>query len=284
MSHIHYHFESDKSKYDIFFQNRPRLLYTGLVTDVKNWFSEPNSHTFYELLYFYKGNGSIFTDGREYHVNPGKLVIYHPGVVHYEKSSPDDQFHFAFLAFEINKAFEDSLAFLPLRENGPIINSGQYRYHLEDKFSQLLNEAKSHIDGYQVMCDSLMASIIIEISRIEAANKSSQADSSETLKIKEFIDNNYTKDLNLDALSEIVYVSKHHLAHMFKNEIGVPPITYMINKRMDEAKRLLRETDLGIAEISSIIGYENQNYFSQLFKKMVSMSPMHYRQSHSSVN
>lgn len=281
MAHTHYYFESDESKYDIFFKNRPRILYTGLVNDVKNWFSESNSHTFYELLYFYKGSGSIFTDSKEHHVNPGNLVVYHPGVVHREQTSTDNPFQFAFLAFEISKALEDSFIFLPSKEEGPIVNSGEYRYHLEDKFSQLLNEAKNHIDGYEVMCDSLLSSIIILISRIEAANKADFTDSNESLKIKKFIDNNYTKDLTLDALSEIVYVSKHHLAHMFKNEIGVPPITYLINKRMDEAKRLLTESNMGISEISNIIGYENQNYFSQLFKKIVGESPLHYRQNNS---
>ncbi len=278
MAYTHYYFESDESKYDTFIKNRPRILYTGLVKDVKNWYSESNSHTFYELLFFYKGSGSIFTDGKEHHVNPGNLVIYHPGVVHREQASADNPFHFAFLAFEVTQALEDCFRFLPSKENGPVINSGEYRYQLEDTFSQLLNEAQSHIDGYEVMCESFLSSIIIQISRIDAANKANPIDSNESLKVKNFIDNNFTKDLTLDALSEIVYVSKHHLAHMFKNEIGVPPITYLINKRMDEAKRLLTETDMGISEISSIIGYDNQNYFSQLFKKIVGESPLHFRQ------
>jgi AraC-like DNA-binding protein len=278
MSHTHYYFESEQSQYDIFFKNRPKILYTGLVTDVKNWFSEPNSHTYYEVLYFYKGSGSVFTDGKEHHINPGNLAVYLPGVVHREQTSADNPFRFAFLAFEVSKALEECPVLSPLKSCGPIINSGEYRYHLEDKFSQLLNEAKSHVNGYEVMCDSLLSSIIIEILRIEAAVKTDHADSNESLKIKEFIDNNYTKDLSLDTLSEIVYVSKHHLAHMFKNEIGVPPITYLINKRMEEAKRLLKETDMGISEISSVIGYDNQNYFSQLFKKIVGESPLHYRQ------
>lgn len=283
MSHTHYYFESDESKYDIFFKNRPRILYTGLVNDVVNtWFSESNSHTFYELLYFYKGRGSVFVDGKEYHVNSGNLVVYYPGVVHREQTSIDSPFQFAFLAFEISKALEGNFIFLPSKASGPIVNPGKYHYQLEDKFSQLLNEAKIHIDGYEVMCDSLLSSIIIQISRIEAANKIDYSDSNESLKIKSFIDNNYTKNLTLESLSQIVYISKHHLAHMFKNKIGVPPISYLINKRMDEAKRLLTETNMGILEISNIIGYENQNYFSQLFKKIVGESPLHYRQHNSS--
>ncbi|TAH66467.1 MAG: AraC family transcriptional regulator [Anaerolineaceae bacterium] len=279
MAHTHYYFESDTTKYDAFFKNRPHILYTGLVKDVKNWYSESNSHTFYELLFFYKGSGTIFTNGKSYNVDAGNIVIYHPGVVHREQASIENPFHFTFLAFEASKEFEKNCYIFPPREGEPVINSGEYHYHLENTFTQLLNEAQNQIDGYEVMCDSFLSSIIIQISRIYTANKEHSVSSNEALKVKKFIDNNFTKDLTLDTLSEIVYVSKYHLAHMFKDEIGVPPITYMINKRMDEAKHLLSDTNMTISEISSIIGYDNQNYFSQQFKKIVGKSPLHYRQA-----
>lgn len=278
MSHTHYYFESGHSKYDSFLKDQPRLLYTGLVTDVKNWISEASSHTFYEILYFYRGSGSVFADGVEYAVRPGDLVIYDPGVVHYEKTCERNPFQFVFLAFE-TKQPEDSLgALLPPRTPSPIVFTGDYRYKLEDIFFQLLNEAKSHIDGYEVMCNSLLSSIIVQLIRIQAATAQEQHGTTESQRIKEFIDQNYSKNLTLETLSEVVYVSKHHLAHMFKSEIGMPPITYLITRRMDEAKRLLSETDMGISDIARVIGYDNPNYFSQLFKKIVGQSPLHFRQ------
>lgn len=279
MSHTHYYFESNQSKYDSFLEEHPRLLYTGLVTDVKNWFSEASSHTFYEILYFYKGSGYVFADGVECTVHPGDLVIYYPGVIHHEKTSANNPFQFAFLAFETKHSIDGPGNLLPPHGPNPIIFARDYRYKLENLFFQLLNEAKTHIDGYEVICDGLLSSIIVQIIRIQAAISSEQG-TSESLQIKKFIDQNYNKNLTLETLSEVVYVSKHHLAHIFKNEIGVPPITYLITKRMDEAKRLLSDSDMSISDISRVIGYESPNYFSQLFKKIVGVSPLYYRQNH----
>jgi AraC-like DNA-binding protein/mannose-6-phosphate isomerase-like protein (cupin superfamily) len=277
MTHTHYYFESDKTKYESFLKHRPRLLYTGLLADVKNWFSEPSSHSFYEILYFYKGSGSIFTNGIEHHVKPGDLVIYSPGIMHKEETIEVNPFQFVFLAFETTNPIAGENNIFPALSTHSIISAGEYRYRLEDLFFQLLNEAKSHIDGYDVMCDNLLSSIIVQIIRIHAVIKHEEQSTSESQKIKDFIDKNYAKNLTLDTLSEIVYISKYHLAHIFKSEIGVPPITYLITKRMDKAKSLLSETNLTISAISKIIGYENPNYFSQLFKKIVGESPFNYR-------
>ena len=97
-------------------------------------------------------------------------------------------------------------------------------------------------------------------------------------KVKDFIDLNYTRSITLDTLSQVVYISRHHLTHLFKKEVGVPPIKYLIVKRMEEAKRMLMDTDFNIRKISETLGYDNPVYFSQIFKKTIGISPSKYRQ------
>lgn len=101
MAYTHYYFESDSSKYDTFIKYRPRILYTGLVKNVKNWHSKNNSHGFYELLFIFEDSGTISKN----YVNASDIVIYHPSVIHREQASTDNPFHFTFLAFEVSKAY-----------------------------------------------------------------------------------------------------------------------------------------------------------------------------------
>ncbi len=88
-----------------------------------------------------------------------------------------------------------------------------------------------------------------------------------THEVKKYIEEYYYQDLTLSDLAAIVYVSPYHLAHIYKEEMGTPPIQYLIQCRIDEAKRLLKYTNLTIREIALKVGYPNGIYFNLLFKK-----------------
>ncbi|MHB8061556.1 MAG: helix-turn-helix transcriptional regulator, partial [Ruminiclostridium sp.] len=96
-------------------------------------------------------------------------------------------------------------------------------------------------------------------------------------KVKMYIEENFQKDLSLNDLSDIVYVSPYHLAHTFKDEMGVSPIQYLINCRIEAAKKLLQNSSKSVVEIASQVGYSNANYFNILFKKATGKSPGKFR-------
>ncbi len=72
-------------------------------------------------------------------------------------------------------------------------------------------------------------------------------------------------------------MNKFHLVHTFTKQIGVSPINYVINKRIQEAKNLLATTSYSIRDIASIVGFANSSYFSQMFKRVAGTSPKSYR-------
>ena len=67
------------------------------------------------------------------------------------------------------------------------------------------------------------------------------------------------------------------MAHTFKEVVGVSPINYLIDRRMQEARNLLENTDFSIGPISMFCGYSSQSYFSQVFIKNEGMTPVEYR-------
>lgn len=86
------------------------------------------------------------------------------------------------------------------------------------------------------------------------------------------------EEFSLDRLAKQAGLSKFYFNRLFKNALGVSPSRYHINLRMDEARRLLRETKKSALEIALDVGYTNPSHFAQLFRKETGLSPSDYRQ------
>lgn len=96
-------------------------------------------------------------------------------------------------------------------------------------------------------------------------------------KIKQYIDENYQENISLDVLGKHFCITVDYVSHIFKDYYGISPIKYLINVRIRAAKWLLMNTMDSVNEISYKVGYENQAYFSTLFRKVVGMSPASFR-------
>lgn len=94
---------------------------------------------------------------------------------------------------------------------------------------------------------------------------------------KSYIEKEIMKDISLVDVAEHLHVHKGYLCRIFKEQIGINLVTYIQDKKMEEAKRLLRETMLKTYEIADLLGYQSPQYFSIVFKKNVNMSPNDYR-------
>jgi transcriptional regulator GlxA family with amidase domain len=87
--------------------------------------------------------------------------------------------------------------------------------------------------------------------------------------------------LQVATLAAQASISPSHFFALFKRRIGCAPIDYFIRLRMQHARRLLDETSLSVKEVATILGYDDQFYFSRVFKAVNNVSPTHYRLSRS---
>lgn len=93
---------------------------------------------------------------------------------------------------------------------------------------------------------------------------------------RNFIDNNYEKELNLELLSRIRFTSKFHLLRLFKRYYGMTPKQYLMDKRIERAKNKLRN-GLTVTETCFAVGFESLGSFSSLFKTKTGISPREYQ-------
>ncbi len=92
-----------------------------------------------------------------------------------------------------------------------------------------------------------------------------------------FVDEHYMDELSLDKLSTRFFLSREHISRRFKQEVGMTLTNYVIHLRINQAKQWLIETDEKMYSIALKLGYQDENYFSKLFKKIVGMTPIEYR-------
>jgi AraC family transcriptional regulator len=95
--------------------------------------------------------------------------------------------------------------------------------------------------------------------------------------LTEWMAENVSEEFNLDRLAAQAGLSKFYFNRLFKSALGMSPSRYHINLRMDEARRLLRETKKSVVEVALDVGYANPSHFAQLFRRETGLSPSDYR-------
>lgn len=97
-------------------------------------------------------------------------------------------------------------------------------------------------------------------------------------KVKKFVDANYSlEECSLSMAADNAGVSAGYLSALFKKLVGVKFIEYLTNVRMEQARLLLKTTDLKHYEVAYEVGYANPHYFSVAFKKHVGVSPSEFK-------
>ena len=94
-----------------------------------------------------------------------------------------------------------------------------------------------------------------------------------------FVLKNYKQGINRDKMAEMVHLSPGYFSNLFRVEIGMSFSDYLIQVRIDNAKKLLRRFDLSVEEVSKECGFNSLAHFSRTFKDRCGMPPLKYRKT-----
>ena len=96
-------------------------------------------------------------------------------------------------------------------------------------------------------------------------------------RVVEYIDAHLTDDVRLEELARVANLSPHRFAHNFKRETGTPPYQFVIRRRIERAKPLLRDTEMSIADVTYLLGFGTPSRFTHLFRRETGTTPSRYR-------
>jgi AraC family transcriptional regulator len=130
----------------------------------------------------------------------------------------------------------------------------------------------------QSMTLALAAHVVRALDRTQPAlAPSSRLDDPRLARVADHVDANLTGDLSLDSLAAVAAMSPFHFARAFRTATGEPPHRFVMRRRVERAKVLLKTTTLPIAEIAFRVGWENPGHFAQAFKAVAGATPGEWR-------
>ncbi len=98
---------------------------------------------------------------------------------------------------------------------------------------------------------------------------------------KAYIEDHFSEFISLEDIAEQVHLNSVYFSYLFKKKQGINFSEYLINYRIEKAKKMLKETSDNISVIAGQVGYKDSKHFSKLFKKIVGLRPIEYRKLYS---
>ena len=243
-------------------------------------------HIYYEFLQLVDGKGLYNVEGREYEFLPGDLMITNPYEFHYITFPKRSVYERQFLQIRADFVEElrpNILSVLNARrfgENNRIPADIVRKYKLTDIFSGIESYTKHPTEITDFMVKLYAAQLVVKLSEImqneflindEHGNKHIK-------RIYQYIDDNFSRNMTMDELSEYVHLDKSYLSRIYKKETGIKITEYINMRRIILAKNLLL-SGKNPNDIFWMCGFREYSTFFRAFKKYVEASPEEFKRN-----
>lgn len=239
-----------------------------------------NKFNSYCIFYSLNSTGKLHYKNHIYSIKPNTVLFIDCNFSHRIElnGTEESDFQVAYLngsniEYLYNLFIENDFYVCELQasSNIPLVFKKSLKYCKQDsKYSELII---SNLIG------NLLTSLLLN--RERNLNSSNNAPKY-ILDIKSLLDHNYKHSYSLNELAKQYNINKYKLVRDFTNYISVSPINYLIKRRIEIAKKLLKTTTLSINEISYSVGIQNTNHFINLFRRTTNTTPLTYRKLHES--
>ena len=254
----------------------------------------PHKHSFYHLVFFTSGSGTQFIDFKQYPVKAGMIYFMIPGQAHnwLFEDEPDgfvvnfstDYFH-SFL-YDSNYLERFSI-FSGITDQQVVEVPEILTTEIVATFEQILLEGDVKHAFDNDLVRALLLQVFIKVERLNSQTKKITEDSYNHTLFRNFqrlISKQY-KDLKLPKdYASLLYITPNHLNALCKDIVGIPAGELIRSQVILEAKRLLINLNLSIAEIADILRFKDQSYFIKFFKKHEGITPDKFRKQNIQTN
>ncbi len=241
----------------------------------------PKGRKDFQIIYIASGIGHFHfgTPDNETIVPAGNVVLYRPKEMQkyeYYGSYKTDVYWIHFTGSEVKNILK-KYGFQEDKHIYPVGSSLEY----ERVFKRIILEFQRGQENYEEMLELLLRHLLIiferELKR-EHVLKNEYLDKEMDIAASYF-NENYNRNINIEEYARSRGMSVSWFIRNFKKYTGQTPMQFIVSLRINNAQLLLETTSYSINEISAIVGYENQLYFSRLFRKQKGCSPIQYRKS-----
>jgi AraC-like DNA-binding protein len=229
----------------------------------------------FQVVYITEGEGIFSSGGKDYRVSPGCVMLLLPGIKHMYKPLLETGWHEYWVGFKGGYYFQ-LLEEGRLSEDHIFFKTGLHDSILSF-FNQIFDEVRSQKPLYQFKTCASILSLIAEVLTRERRREQPNFYEKIVAGAKYLMESNVYSAINLPAISEQLGVSTSRLNEIFKTYTSMTPYQYYIDIKIHKAEGLLELEDLPVKEVSFRMGFEDQYYFSRLFKNKTGVSPSDWK-------
>lgn len=260
----------------------------------KDHYHLPESHDYWEMVYVDKGKIVAFSDGKSSNLDEGQAIFHKPGEFHAHISNGEVANNMLVVSFSChsdsmeffkNKTFtldktSKTLLSLFLKEAERALGRVSNDYYDETP----LDFSNSAFGSAQLMVIHFVE-FLIKLLRGGADVSSSTLTAREVTQdtmaemMVAYMKNNIYNPITLNDICDNFFLRKSQLSIIFKEYTGKSPMRYYSDLKVGEAKKLLREDELSVSEISEKLNYSGIHNFSRAFKEVTGFSPTGYKKS-----
>ena len=242
-------------------------------------------HEYVEFLWLREGHLTAVVQADTYELEPGDLLVINSGELHMTRFSGRNAYCPYVLIQLSSRRLE---AYFPGKE-GLRFNTLIHREEIQrnpDIFEALkaMQELfEGNEEGYQLLFRARFFDFLYHMYKsysttaLRRTENAASRDLNRVMDVVSWVQQHYREPLSLEDAAAHLSISKEYFCRIFKKYTGQTPMQFIVSLRINNAQLLLETTEYSINQIASIVGYDNQLYFSRLFHKQKGFSPTQYR-------
>ncbi|WP_275556380.1 arabinose operon transcriptional regulator AraC, partial [Mixta sp. Marseille-Q2659] len=225
-----------------------------------------------------KGRGRVFDGEAAFDCEPGEMLLFQPKTPHYYGRAPEsDCWYHRWIYFRPRAYWHDWLRWQD-ETNG--VGRLRLPESLRGEFDRLFASIEQTHNSGRRFAEELAMNLLerLLLRAVEEDPRShQQIRDPRIIEACQYVTSNLAGELKIEAVAKHVCLSPSRLAHLFREQMGVNLLRWREDQRVIRAKLLLQTTQEPIASIGREVGYDDQLYFSRVFRKRVGVSPSDFR-------
>ncbi len=231
----------------------------------------------FQVVYITSGSGWLkdHVRGRQ-EIKAGDIFILFPGVWHAYSPNIEtgwQEYWVGFSGEHANRLHRNGL-FDPSK---PIHHLGVNQEIMAD-YEHIVQLCRDQTPGFQIRLGALVLQLLAHIHASEMTSQTAHGDRDLIKGARSLMQMHLESGIEVEQLADELGVAYTHLLNIFRQYTGLTPYQYFLQLRIHRARELLLNQDLSIKEVAALLNFENQYYFSRLFKRKTGLSPTQWKE------
>lgn len=231
----------------------------------------------FQVVYITAGRGYFGCDRMDRcALSAGDVAILFPGVRHAYRPSRETGWQEYWVGFSGEHAYR-------LWHNGLFVPEESIHHiginqEVMADYEQIVRLCRQQSPGFQVRLGALVLQLLAHIHAIESSSRTDVGDSELVQAARGVMQAHLDEGIEVGDIAERLGVGYNRLLEIFRTYTGLTPYQYFLQLRMHRAKELLREPERSVKEVAAMMHFENQYYFSRIFKKKTGVTPSAWKE------